>query len=74
MDCDGLKKDLITDTDGTLFGQPSSVFSQDEYYWGNLIFHRKFCVLMFFLKVINNMVLVIFVFQQPQWLTVMVHK
>jgi len=36
MDCDGLKKDLLIDTDGSLFGQPSSVFSQAEYLWGNL--------------------------------------
>ncbi|CAF2873113.1 unnamed protein product [Rotaria sp. Silwood2] len=35
MDCDGLKKALLTDTDGTLFGQPSSVFSQVEYLWGD---------------------------------------
>ena len=35
MDCDGLKKDLLTDLDGTLFGQPSNVFSQAEYLWGN---------------------------------------
>jgi hypothetical protein len=34
MDCDGLKKDLLIDEDGTLFGQPSSVFSQSEYFWG----------------------------------------
>jgi hypothetical protein len=35
MDCDGLKKDLFTDTDGSFFGLPSSVFSQAEYLWGN---------------------------------------
>jgi hypothetical protein len=35
MDCDGLKKDLITDLDGTLLGLPGSVFSQAEYLWGN---------------------------------------
>ncbi|CAF0819146.1 unnamed protein product [Rotaria sp. Silwood1] len=35
MDCDGLKKSLLTDTDGTLFGQPSTVFSEAEYLWGN---------------------------------------
>jgi hypothetical protein len=34
MDCDGLKKDLIIDTDGSLFGQPASVFSQAEALWG----------------------------------------
>lgn len=36
MDCDGLKKALLTDTDGTLLGQPSTVFSQAEYLWGKL--------------------------------------
>ncbi|CAF3091006.1 unnamed protein product [Rotaria socialis] len=35
MDCDGLKKDLLIDEDGTLFGQPSSVFSDSEHFWGN---------------------------------------
>ncbi|CAF3424464.1 unnamed protein product [Rotaria sp. Silwood1] len=35
MDCDGLKKNLLIDTDGTLFGQPTSVFSQAEYLWGD---------------------------------------
>ncbi|CAF4600949.1 unnamed protein product, partial [Rotaria socialis] len=35
MDCDGLKKDLITDTDGSLFGQPSSIFSDSEALWGS---------------------------------------
>ena len=35
MDCDGLKKALITDHDGSLFGQAASVFSQAEYLWGN---------------------------------------
>ncbi|CAF0745209.1 unnamed protein product [Adineta steineri] len=35
MDCDGLKTNLLIDTDGTLFGQPSTVFSQAEYLWGN---------------------------------------
>lgn len=34
MDCDGLKKALVIDTDGTLFGRPSSVFSQAEALWG----------------------------------------
>jgi hypothetical protein len=36
MDCDGLKKNLITDTDGTLFGSSSSVFSQAESLWGTV--------------------------------------
>lgn len=34
MDCDGLKKSLLTDTDGSLFGAPGSVFSEAEYNWG----------------------------------------
>jgi len=34
MDCDGLKKNLIVDNDGTLFGQASSVFSYAEALWG----------------------------------------
>lgn len=42
MDCDGLKKNLLIDTDGTLFGEPTSVFSQAEYLWGNLIFSKVF--------------------------------
>jgi hypothetical protein len=37
MDCDGLKKDLFIDTDGTIFGQVTSVFSQADYLWGNLV-------------------------------------
>ena len=35
MDCDGLKKGLLIDTDGSLFGQPSTVFSQSEYLWND---------------------------------------
>ncbi|CAF3664415.1 unnamed protein product [Rotaria sordida] len=35
MDCDGLKKNLLIDTDGTLFGQAASVVSQAEYLWGD---------------------------------------
>ncbi|CAF5015148.1 unnamed protein product, partial [Rotaria magnacalcarata] len=31
MDCDGLKKSLLIDIDGTFFGQPSTAFSQAEY-------------------------------------------
>jgi len=34
MDCDGLKKNLVIDTDGTLVGQPSSIISQAGYDWG----------------------------------------
>ncbi len=63
MDCDGLKKDLLIDTDGTLFGQAASVFSQADYLWGKLV------ILLRFLKdfssieqVINNMAWAIIVF------------
>ncbi|CAF1252929.1 unnamed protein product [Rotaria magnacalcarata] len=35
MDCDGLKKDLVTDTDGSLFGRASSIFSDSEALWGS---------------------------------------
>ncbi|CAF1678009.1 unnamed protein product, partial [Adineta ricciae] len=35
MDCDGLKKNLLIDTDGTLVGQPSSIISQADYDWGD---------------------------------------
>ncbi|CAF1377186.1 unnamed protein product, partial [Adineta steineri] len=35
MDCDGLKKNLLIDTDGTLVGQPSSIISQAGYDWGD---------------------------------------
>jgi hypothetical protein len=35
MDCDGLKKSLVIDVDGTLVGQPSSIISQANYDWGN---------------------------------------
>ncbi len=34
MDCDGLKKNLLLDLDGTLVGVPSSIFSQADYNWG----------------------------------------
>lgn len=33
MACDGLKTILLTDTDGTLFNNPSSVFSQADVLW-----------------------------------------
>ncbi|CAF0853204.1 unnamed protein product [Didymodactylos carnosus] len=35
MDCDGLKKDLLIDFDGSLLGTPGVVFSQAEYDWGD---------------------------------------
>jgi hypothetical protein len=34
MDCDGLKKNLLTDFDGTFLNYPGSVISQSEYGWG----------------------------------------
>lgn len=44
MDCDGLKKNLLIDTDGSALGkstnqsasgpQPASVFSQSAAFWG----------------------------------------
>lgn len=34
IDCDGLKRNLIIDTDGTLFGLRTSVFSRSEALWG----------------------------------------
>lgn len=33
MDCDGLKKVILTDLDGTYFGQPGTSFSQSEWQW-----------------------------------------
>lgn len=47
MDCDGLKKALLTDTDGTIFGQPSSIFSESEYDWGKSLFVGIIVVLVF---------------------------
>ncbi|CAF4664414.1 unnamed protein product, partial [Rotaria magnacalcarata] len=35
MDCDGLKKALFIDTDGTIFGYRGSGFSQADYLWGD---------------------------------------
>ena len=34
MDCDGLKKNLLTDTDGSLVGHPASIVSHAESLWG----------------------------------------
>ena len=35
MDCDGLKKNLLTDADGSFLGTPgATVISQSEYGWG----------------------------------------
>lgn len=35
MDCDGLKKELLTDLDGSFLGTPGTVISQSEYQWGS---------------------------------------
>lgn len=37
MDCDGMKKNLISDTDGSFFqlGMPAAVTSQSEFDWGS---------------------------------------
>lgn len=35
MDCDGLKKNLLNDLDGSFLGLVSSVISQSEWEWGN---------------------------------------
>ena len=35
MDCDGLKKALLTDLDGSFLGTPGSVFPQSEWQWGS---------------------------------------
>ena len=34
MDCDGLKKNLLTDEDGSFLGSPGTVISQSEFGWG----------------------------------------
>ena len=35
MDCDGLKKNLLTDEDGSFLGTPGTVISQSEFGWGD---------------------------------------
>ena len=35
MDCDGMKKNLLTDTDGSFLGSPGTVISQSEFEWGS---------------------------------------
>lgn len=35
MDCDGLKKNLLTDTDGSFLGSPGTVISESEWDWGS---------------------------------------
>lgn len=35
MDCDGQKKNLLTDLDGSFLGAPSSIISQSEFEWGS---------------------------------------
>lgn len=33
MDCDGHKKCLVMDTDGSLFGSPTTIVPQAEFEW-----------------------------------------
>ena len=33
MDCDGLKKAIVEDTDGTLLGTPGTVIPESEWEW-----------------------------------------
>ena len=35
MNCDGLKKNLLTDLDGSFLGKVGSVISQSEFEWGS---------------------------------------
>ena len=35
MDCDGMKKALLSDLDGSFLGTPGAVFSQSEWQWGS---------------------------------------
>ncbi len=35
MHCDGMKKNLITDVDGSFLGSPGAVISQSEFGWGS---------------------------------------
>ncbi len=35
MDCDGMKKNLLTDTDGSFLGSVGNVISQSEFEWGS---------------------------------------
>ena len=35
MDCDGMKKNLLTDIDGSFLNSPGTVISQSEYEWGS---------------------------------------
>jgi hypothetical protein len=35
MDCDGMKKNLIRDLDGSFLGSPGAVISQSEFGWGS---------------------------------------
>lgn len=38
MDCDGLKKILIINPDGSAFPQPSTLFSQSEALWSQYLY------------------------------------
>ncbi len=35
MDCDAMKKNLLTDKDGSFLGSPGTVISQSEFEWGS---------------------------------------
>ena len=35
MDCDGLKKNLLKDLDGSFLGNVGDVISQSEFGWGD---------------------------------------
>ena len=35
MDCDGMKKNLLSDLDGTFLGKPGAVISESEWEWGS---------------------------------------
>ena len=35
MDCDGMKKTLLTDEDGSFLGSPGTVIAQSEFGWGD---------------------------------------
>lgn len=35
MDCDGKKKNLLSDKDGSFLGKPGAVISQSEFEWGS---------------------------------------
>jgi hypothetical protein len=65
MDCDGLKKALLIDTDGSFFGQAATVFSQSEYLWGEnnvLLISTNVHSREYLIQAIKHMVSAIFAF------------